>query len=42
MLAVVAPTTRMQISAMMVIALVKQFSVSCGEERSFSEKLGDN
>jgi hypothetical protein len=42
MLVAAAPTTRKQISAMIVIARVKQFSVSVDEPRSISRKLSDN
>jgi hypothetical protein len=42
MLVAAAPTTRRQISAMIIIARVKPFSVSVDEPRSISRKLSDN
>jgi hypothetical protein len=42
MLAAATPTTRKHVSAMMVIAFVKQFSVSFREQRSLSRELAGN
>jgi hypothetical protein len=42
MLAAAAPTTRKQVSAMMVTSLVKEFSASNRKPRLLSAKLGIN
>jgi hypothetical protein len=42
MLVAAAPTTSKQVSAMIVIALVKQLSVSVDGPRSLCRKLGTN
>ncbi len=42
MLVAAAPTTRRQISAMRVMTFVKPFSVSVGQPRLLSRKLGTN
>jgi hypothetical protein len=42
MLVAAAPTTRKQVSAMMVMTLVKQFSVAIDRPYRISRKLGAN